>query len=261
MKKVTEKFRQKLKSASRPAIPKVSNLEGRSFIIHSMPRTASTSLRTWLNQQDNVICHGEVLGPNNVHGTSDKQDEKFGVGRRNRHPYDFARHYFSGHDQGLVGFKALSSHLLEGRNLAFVRWFFDSNPKVILLYRDDLVARYKSALYHRLQKGNATEKYILSLKPKDIIADCTSIREQWQMANQYWTKNCDTISINIKDLSKGIRPELENLLGVKMVGEMPRSNSESTRQAKSEHPDLVEHVEKICGHRRLKPFRDVTFDT
>ena len=260
MKQISRKLKSKLKKAGQPAIPNAEKLKGRSFIIHSMPRTASTSLRTWLNQQDGMICHGEILGPNNVHGTSDKQEKKFGIGRRNRHPYDFARSYFADHDQSQIGFKALSSHMLEGRNLAFVRWFFDTEPKAIMLYRDDLVARYKSALYHRLYNGNASSEYVLSLKPKDVMADCISIREQWQMANQYWTKNCESVSINIKNLSETGQSQVEALLGVKLSGQMPRSNSESTAEAKTNHPELVAHVEKICGNRRLDPFRQMSFD-
>ncbi len=242
-------------------IPKSSKLEGRLFLIHSMPRTASTSLRTWLNRQDELLCHGEILGPNKVHGTSNKQDTQFQIGRRNRFPYDFARTYFADHDdKKLMGFKALSSHLLDGRNLAFVNWFFEARPKVILLYRDDLVARYKSGLYHRLAAGNIDAEYVFNLRPRDVVADCVSTRAQWQMANQYWTRDCDRIVINIKDLSGGIETDLENLLGIKMTGDMPRSNAQSTQQAKADHPDIVKHVEKICNHKRLDEFRQVKFD-
>ncbi len=242
-------------------IPKSSKLTGRSFLIHSMPRTASTSLRTWLNQQDGILCHGEILGPNKLHGTSTKQAEKFEMGRRNRFPYDFARTYFADHDNmKLMGFKALSSHLLDGRNLAFVNWFFEARPKVILLYRDDLVARYKSGVYHRLAGGNIDAKYVFSLRPRDVVADCVSIKTQWQMANQYWTGDCERIVLNIKDLSGRIETELENLLGVKMTGDMPRSNAETTQQAKADHPELVAHIEKICNHKRLDEFRAVKFD-
>jgi len=259
MRKIKDRFRKKLGRTISP-IPDPSKFEGRFFIIHSMPRTASTSLRTWLNQQDGMLCHGEVLGPNKVHGTSNKQAEKFEMGRRNRHPYGFARTYFADHEHRLLGFKALSSHLLDHRNLAFVRWFFDAKPMAIMLYRDDLVARYKSSLYHRLHLGHVSEKYILALKPKDVIADCVSIREQWLMANRYWTSQCESIFINIKDLSGDIRPDLENLLGTKIEGALPRSNAKSSQKAKSDHEDLVAHVEKICARPQLDRFRAVDFD-
>lgn len=261
MRKLKERLKMKIDKATDTGIPDPEKLKGRLVLIHSMPRTASTSLRTWLNRQDGMICHGEILGPNKVNGTSNKQEKAFDPGRRNRYPYKFAKTYFAAHNHELIGFKALSSHLLDGRNLAFVNWFFEAQPRVIMLYRDDLVARFKSALYHRLDLGNIDETYILNLTPNDVIADCVSIREQWQMANQYWTKNCQSLSINIKDLSGDIRPDLESLLGKTIEGEMPRSNSASTKKAKEDNVRAVAHVEKICGHKRLDPYRAMTFET
>ena len=217
-------------------------------------------MRSWLNKQAGVICHGEILGPNKINGTSQKQETSLTVSQRNKNPYLFAKTYFHDHSELQVGFKALTSHLIDVRNLTFLRWFFDSEPRVICLYRDDLVARFQSTLYHRLAKGDMRPEQIRRIEVKDVLDNCISIYEQWKMANHYWAAGCDKIYVNMKDLSGDVGSPLGKLLGISMAGEMPRSNSESTKAAKAGHEDLVAHINKICSDPRLAPYRALNFE-
>ncbi len=238
-------------------MPVPDRLKGRLILIHAMPRTASTSLRYWLDAQETVVFHGEILGPNRVLGTSDKQDKKFSMGPRNRYPYRFAQVYFGAHEHRWIGFKALSSHLLERRNTAFLRWFFDMEPKVIQQYRTDLVARYRSALFHRLDRGYIDSDYVLNLSVGDVLADCISTYEQWRMADQCWTANCDSVTVNMQESTDQIQSKLECFLSIKIQSDMPDSNTESTQTAQTDHVSAVAYVEELCSHSSLDQFRTI----
>ena len=236
-----------------------SDWSGRFVVIHGMPRTASTSFRVLLNEQKDIICHGEILGPNNVLGTSDKQKIKFGVTKRNNQPYKFLESYFLDHSTKWLGFKGLSEHFLDRRNLTFLRWVFDTKPKVIILYRNDLVARYRSTLLHRLQAGHLKEEQILRLRPLGFVKNCIQTQEQWQMTNDYWMKDLDCVYINIKEIGSGTKAKIENLLDTTIAGELGRSNSKPSKLAATEFSEAIAHLDEISRSDTLDKFRDVKF--
>ncbi|NNE57536.1 MAG: hypothetical protein HKN36_05465 [Hellea sp.] len=244
----------------RDQLPHASEFEGRTFIIHSMPRAASTSFRVWFNQQNDIVSHGEIFGPNKVLSTSHKQKTKFSPIRRNRNPRKFLKTYFCDHDVQYAGFKALSSHLIDRQNLPALRWFFDTKPKVIQLYRKDLVARYKSTLYHRLRHGTISQELILNFRTEDVEIDCLVTQEQWRMAHKYWIDGLDVVRLNIKEIGADTPPQVEALMGIKFDGELGHNNAEASKKAQTANHKAVKHLEKICEAASLDQYRDVNFD-
>lgn len=257
MNAMTDKLKNKMKSSSFKR-PDPKKYGGRLFLIHAMPRTASTSFRLWMNRQPDALCHGEVLGPNKVLGTSHKQKQEFSLIQRNSQPHQFMNSYFADHDLKMVGFKALSSHLIDPKNLAFLRYFFDGKPKVLLLYRNDLVTRYKSTIFHRLRGGKLDEAKILNLKVQDVMANCIQTQVQWEMANQYWMTGLDCHYINIKDANSDMKSNLQTLFGLGMEGELPHTNAKASEQAK-DNSRVIEHMERICAASQLDNFRNMSF--
>jgi LPS sulfotransferase NodH len=96
------------------------------FVIVGAPRTGSTLLVKTLNTLDDVRCHGELLGPENVRGYEDgfdlenasKQARDTRLQRllqeRNSDPVGFIARALDGHEAA-IGFKALYAALLDPR--------------------------------------------------------------------------------------------------------------------------------------------------
>ena len=173
-------------------------------------------------------------------------------------PHSFLKTYFVDHSEQIVGFKALSSHLLEQRNLPFLRYFFKGEPKVLMLYRSDLVTRFKSTVYHRFREGKISEAAILKLGVRDVMSNCIQTEIQWDMANQYWMTGLDCHYLNIKDIGTDIRPDLEKLLGLKMDGDLPHTNAQASLLAK-DNLQIKTHLEEICSAPILDNFRNMDF--
>lgn len=238
-------------------LPDPAKYEGKFFAIHAMPRTASTSVRVWLNRQDDVICHGEILAKNNLFGTSHKIERRLTLDQRNQSPDLFLKSYFLEPTTNLVGVKALSSHFLQRENMPFLKWFFATRPKIIGLYRTDLVARFKSTMFHRLNANNFKPERIMRIGIDDVLLNCIQTQEQWNIANNVWIADLNNCFIDIKDLGGDTRGKLEGLLNVEIKGDLAEANRESSKNAKTDHPNEVAHLEQVCSAKILDPFRNI----
>ena len=231
--------------------------ENRYFLIHCMPRSASTSIRQWMNSAEGCVCHGEIMGQNNVRGTSHKQHIKFTKRRRNREPDIFFHRYFEKHRGKAVGFKGLSSHLLDYDNLTFMRKFFSHNPLIINLYRRDLVSRFSSSIFHRLKAGHIESKHVLRIRVQDVLSDCMKSVEEWNIATSYWVKDREYVNIDIKNFSDQERFSIERALKINLEHEIGKKNSDSGEFARQEVEDAVAHLTEVCSDPILDPYRDI----
>lgn len=125
------------------------------FVIVGAPRTGSTLLVKTLNTLDGVLCHGELLGPENVRGYEDgfdlenasKQARDARIQRllkeRNGDPVEFIDRALKQNEEA-VGFKALYSAFLNPR------W-------------QDVVAsllRTPATRFIHLRRGNSLRRYV-----------------------------------------------------------------------------------------------------
>ena len=241
--------------------PNPKKFTGQFFIIHAMPRTASTSVRSWLNKQNGVMCHGEILGQNKVNGTSNKIDRKYSTEERDSAPHKFAKDYFCASSEQTVGFKALSSHLLDPTQMPFLKWFFETQPKMIGLYRTDLVTRFRSTIYFRFKSGRLNARQIQRLKTNDVLINCVQTYEEWKLANNFWGQTLDSVCIDIKNIDQEAHPAFSALLNTDLKGQVGRANSATPTTNEDGNEEVIAHLSEICDASVLDPYRDIGTQT
>ena len=229
----------------------------RFFLIHSMPRAASTSFRMWMNSTMGCVCHGEILGDGELRGTSHKQQIHWTIDQRNARPKEFFLKYFWDHTGHAVGFKALSSHLLDPNNFKFLGNFFHRKPFVINLYRRNLIDRFSSTKFHRMQIGFLKPEEILKLTATDVLMDCSETVEHWNSAIISWATKLDYINLDIQNITDEQKHVIERKLRIWLDEPLGKANSNSGKSGREIFADAAAHLEAICADPMLDPFRNV----
>ena len=231
--------------------------EVRYFLIHSMPRSASTSFRMMLNSTMGCLSHGEILGDRNLHGTSHKQEKHWTFEQRIENPRKFFRHYFAAHKGHAVGFKALSSHLLDKNNFSFLNAFFAKDPFVINLYRRNLVERFSSTKFHRMTSGFIKPEEILELEPMNVFKDCSDTVENWNSAIIGWDMQSNSINVDIQNITEDEMHVIEKKLKIWFNEPLGQENSKSKAKGQKKFSKAAAHLEVICADPMLDPFRNI----
>lgn len=152
--------------------------DNQKFFILCPGRTGSTSLRNALNARPDIICHGELFGQNRVLGfvrspleralrpLGLQQEVNFNVRRWCEGDFwDLTMNLPARH----VGAKLLTPHLFNSQNINYIEKITQCNPKIIILWRRNLIKRYISELKHR-QTQNPDQP----LPPNAFSLDCLS---------------------------------------------------------------------------------------
>ena len=114
------------------------------FLVVAAPRSGSTSFRRALNQNPEIFCHGEIIAENKIIGFF-KAPENIEALRK-KDPLEFYRRTmlpgFS-----CTGFKVLNYQVFLQKNAGLISHLVrDKSLKIIHLWRNDLGARYISAI-------------------------------------------------------------------------------------------------------------------
>jgi hypothetical protein len=149
-------------------------------LIVSPARSGSTSLREMLDRQPGVLCHGEILGPNRILGVSHKiKGPEISFRERKLDRPKFISTLLDRDDFAMTGFKALYEHFFLSANAYYLNWILSRSPKVIFLWRRNLVSRFRSECVLRVQAGHLSIEKLHRITEEDIVADA---RLQMEMA-------------------------------------------------------------------------------
>lgn len=157
----------------------------RKYLILSPPRTASTSLRFYLDTRETILCHGEILGRYRVLGVSNKISASVGIYERRMHPDRWLGKMFPGEFE-YEGFKALNSHLLITENFHILKRFFAENPRCFILWRNDLAAIIKSGFLRRYASGHVDMHYIRTVSVNFILIHIDQLITEFRLGFNYW---------------------------------------------------------------------------
>ncbi len=143
-----------------------------NILIISPARSGSTSLRETLNSQPGILCHGEILGPNRILGISHKiKDTPITLEDRKYDRLKFTSTIIDHPGFSMTGFKALYGHFFLPSNAYYLNWTLSRSPKILFLWRRNLVARFKSECLLRLSGGNLKLEKFRDITVKEIEAD------------------------------------------------------------------------------------------
>lgn len=214
------------------------------FLITSPARASSTSLRETLNAIPGTLCHGEILAPARVLGISSKIEAAgLNAGMRNLDkPGFYARTL---HPQGIthLGFKLLYHQFFSPMNGYYTHRFLSQKPKVVFIWRRDLVRRFQSECRLRLQIGQWTEDRYSAITETAVANDCI---QQMEMAG--WVRNQlklygigEVLDIDFEDLitDPGVIGRVVSFLGIDagMVELGQDARTEETKKAGAQPPD------------------------
>jgi len=144
-----------------------------SFIVLSPARAGSTSLRETLDSLDGVVCHGEIFAPARVLGISKKVDVKDVTQKaRKLEKVTFYNNLILPSGFDFCGVKVLYHQLLAPVNCYYVNRLLSENPKVVFLWRRNLLKRLQSELLLRVSVGNYSLDDYQNVSEADVIADC-----------------------------------------------------------------------------------------
>jgi len=210
-----------------------------NFLLVSPSRSGSTSLRETLDEQPGFLCHGEILALARVLGVSGKlrrkhSDISFDKNMRNEKPKRFMELLLDRNDFSHCGFKAIYNQVTDHRNEGCMDWFLDRNPKIVFLWRRNLVARFQSACRFRIDLGQMSQEQYQSVTPKEIISDA---KRQSEMAAQNLERlqraNTDILKVDFEDLVSDAGT-LQNILEFVGHGEIQTNLSKDQRTKKNE---------------------------
>jgi len=148
----------------------------RRFLIVSPARSGSTALRLAINVQAGALCHGEILGKNRILGLSNKVGKLSQIPgltpqMRQDDPDGFLRLMLAQPDVPCQGFKALYSHFYLEQNAYLLNRVLADDPAVVVLWRRDLVRRFRSECLLRVEKELWRPKRFSRVSPEEVIAD------------------------------------------------------------------------------------------
>ena len=167
------------------------------FIIVGAPRTGSTLLVRTLNSLNDIRCHGELLGPDNVRGYEDgfdllaasksERDDRIKrlVEERNVDPSAFIHKALTS-KYNATGFKSLYSSFANPRWKQVTDALLDSNDiRFIHLTRNNSLRRYTSeqvfqagGANHSAEGGRADKRVTVDIDIEAYLARCAEIESQ-----------------------------------------------------------------------------------
>jgi hypothetical protein len=147
------------------------------FVIIASPRTGSSHLTKLLDQQDEIICNGEIFHPRKVYVNWPKADKSKEVLEqlaelRGRDPRAFLdRIYGRNYGRAHVGFKIFSGH----NNDILDELIEDASILKIVLLRRNILASYSSSLIAQKtgkhsSRSPPTEQPVVEFNPTKFIA-------------------------------------------------------------------------------------------
>lgn len=225
-------------------------------LIISPARSGSTSLRETLNRQPGIMCHGEILGPNRILGISHKiSDTELTLTDRMLDRQKFITTLLDRPEFGRTGFKALYEHFFISANAYYLNWILARRPKVIFLWRRNLVSRFKSECILRHEAGMLPLDKLQRIKPDNITADAQVQMEMagWilqilQMHNKGQEEN--VLKIDFEDLvsDPGVTAQILQFLDVDADAvKLGKDRRTSENAGRSETPVLPEAFEKMAS--------------
>jgi len=144
-----------------------------SFVVLSPARAGSTSLRETLDSFDGVLCHGEIFAPARILGISKKTDVKDATQKiRKLEKVSFYNKLLGPSDFNYCGVKILFHQFLAPVNCYYVNRLLSERPKVVFLWRRNLLKRLQSELLLRVSVGNYSLDDYRNLSEVDVISDC-----------------------------------------------------------------------------------------
>jgi len=158
------------------------------FLIISPARAASTALRYALDNFQDVACHGELFGEIRINEDiiSNKiTNPKVGVYRRTIKAQDFLNQMFPSNDY-VFGSKWLYKHFFNVDNLQFIEAFVNHKPKIIFLWRRNLIQRFYSDILLRIRMGYLKKQYIESINIDMVRQDCEKQILQAQYISKFF---------------------------------------------------------------------------
>lgn len=229
------------------------------FALISPPRTSSTSIRVWLDNFDGISCHGEILGPNNIHGTSKKVKKVFSVYTRNKQPKEFFEEYFNYIDSSTVGFKALTSHLLNRKNFAFLNMYFEQNPALVFIWRRNLVSRYISETKRRFLSNLLKPEQVRKITVDDIYGDCLDSITEFELVSNYWSRLSDKkIIINTEDDDRLNQHKIASVLNKKPEGSIKLLSTGAKNSSALTKLELecIQYLDELSHSEGLSDFKN-----
>ena len=215
------------------------------FLIASPTRSASTSLRLTVNSAKHVICHGEIFGQNRVLGPSFKikRADNLTIELRRDDPELFFSQAFDPPGYDHTGFKALYGHFFLEQNQQYLEWFLARAPKVLFLWRTNLVARYLSECRKRmLRPDRPRPRRFAGVTVEDIVADA---RRQMRMARDIRARLAATPGCAIFDISfeqmitdPAVTEAAMAFLGLRERGYQIRKDKRTLRNEAAPPPDV-----------------------
>ena len=160
------------------------------FLILTPARSGSTSLRMSLNKHSDCLCHGELLGKKRVLGyVRSPEREELTLETRQNDPERFLHMAFeSGRTEKMRGLKVLTTHFYMEHNSYLLQRVLQDKPRVILLWRRDLVRRFQShcllLLGKQMTKQNFAETTLENIRQDaqmqvDMIRWCLMILQAY----------------------------------------------------------------------------------
>jgi hypothetical protein len=210
--------------------------------------------------------HGELFGQTKVQGTTNKLDledpnkVKPGVYHRNINTQSFANIFFPD-KKFLYGFNLLLSHWFMPENFRFLDAFVKAKPKVIFLWRKNLLARLRSELIFKYDYGIITLEKLKTITPKVVEADCEKQilmieRIKREMISALGDDSVMIVYFEdlITDKSQQLITDVQKFLGVKvkkleLMPDISRSMAENREQA-------ISIIDKVLKSRQLSKYEN-----
>lgn len=234
------------------------------FLIIAPGRSGSTSLRLTVNTANGTMCHGEVLGENRVLGPSGKLPEdapKPTVDLRRDNPEAFLDVLFGTPGFDHHGFKALYAHFFLDQNQSYLDWSLAQGPKVLFLWRQNLVRRYLSECRKRMFERKPRPQRFARLSVEDIT---TNALLQIRMAQTIRTRLAAAGGVTVHDIAfeAMIADEAEthramDFLGLADSGYTIRKDE---RTAKNEASGPPAPAPDSFSAPEVEPFTNVTIE-
>jgi len=230
------------------------HLHPNRFLIVAQARSGSTLLRTTLNSQKSVCCHGELFGFKRVLGyalpTENSSKTLFKLRETNH--IDFLKEMVFPNNKNFkaIGFKLLHDHIEYPPFAGLIEVLRqDKNLKIIFLERENQFKRYVSHEIHRnnLQIG----------KPKNVPGD--AIEKAFQKTKKQnkialWTfHNQPSISIRYEDLIRNFDEEIAKIQ--KFLGVDQKKLKMLTKPSKPyKYDDVIKNWEEIKKNPLIKKY-------
>lgn len=142
------------------------------FLLIAPGRSASTSLRLTIASTKQAMCHGEMLGKNRILGVNRLiAGAQMLADLRRSEPEWFMRLLLENEKYDMRGFKALYSHFFLDQNARALDWILTRKPKVVFVWRRNLVKRFESECRKKRLEGTPDVAKFNAITADQIVAD------------------------------------------------------------------------------------------